>query len=209
MATGLRGEEQMGRKLSGTTQKAQNHWTWRRGASESLRGGLGLRVQGRGQNLCSRGLWEIWSQSTSWCLSLNTPSWLSEGPLPPHMGQGHTWHIGRACIQEGSPSITRRKSPETPAGALAVFTAYKLHTITLHHHISMIPLHLLPKYHRIPVIVHIQCLTQTWYLWKELSIWTIECLESYPKLLSLRTPKIRFESFGNWIKMSTQLWTIV
>lgn len=59
----------------------------------------------------------------------------------------------RETLADGSPSLPRRKAPTASVGAPSALDADPVHTITLHHHISMTPLHLLPKYCRIPVIV--------------------------------------------------------
>lgn len=85
---------------------------------------------------------------------------LSEGSLLPHVGQGH----GLAqSLARGSPR-SPRKEQVTCGPGWRVTRRWLLTSHTpspLHHRVSTIPLHLLPKYHRGPVIVNIQRLTQT------------------------------------------------
>lgn len=87
-------------------------------------------------------------------------------PSPPHPELGCPRALwpgtrGTAWQKAALASLGRRKSAAAPAGALLSLAAYNYTPSPLHHHISMSPLHLLPKYHRIPVIVNIQHLTQT------------------------------------------------
>lgn len=89
------------------------------------------------------------------------------GSSPLHPGTGLSqctlWQgtQGTAGQKAAVAHLARRESPAALGGAVLSGAAYNHTPSALHHHISMSPLHLLPKYHTIPVRVNIQHLTQT------------------------------------------------
>lgn len=73
----------------------------------------------------------------------------------------HPWPGTHEKLGSGQPKFTYEQVTCSPGWRCQRWLLISYTPSPLQHHISMIPLHLLPKYHRIPVIVHIQCLTQT------------------------------------------------
>lgn len=151
MATGLRCGEQLERQNPGTTQEAHKPLREeKRGLWVSLGRGLACEdVQMRGA-----------SGQRQWV----TEHVLVPSPFHPGVGlsQGSVaWHTGDS-LAEGSCLPRQEKVTCSPGRRCTLsLAAYNYTPSPLHHHISMSPLHLLPKYHRIPVIVNIQHLTQT------------------------------------------------
>lgn len=97
MATGLRSEEQMDRKLSGTTKEAQDHLNLeKRGLWASEGRELACVSRGGGKICVAEGCGRSGHRAHSGAFPSIPQAGLSKGPLPLHMGQGHTWHTGRA-----------------------------------------------------------------------------------------------------------------
>lgn len=122
-------------------------------------------------------------------------------------GWASTGHTRTGCPLVGSRGLAQaylggRRSPSPSTLLLGCGLLTSDTPSPLHQHISMIPLHLLPKYHRIPVTVNIQRLTRTWYLQRELSIRTIESFGTVSHAPNRITPYFKNTLFWELWKLN-------
>lgn len=149
-----------------------------------------VQPKSMGKSYWPSGLW-----GSSWGRNI----WVEMGGW---WGDRYTSYLGcpraTSLLGQGCGLVLAHGGKKSP-GTLSGFGMLTSHTWSpLHRRISMIPLHLLPKYHRIPVTGNIQCLTQTWHLRRNWVFGQTDFIWNHQ--LTPHTSKIRF-----WRALETEL----